>query len=106
MKPALLNPPNGPAGSAIPPQLSAKNVTQGETGDTAGAGIVRGRKLQRFFERPPEDDRSSSLVDWTVLLTGVVMLALSVAPAVNVKAHMISDDALDRAAPEEDWHPS
>ena len=62
--------------------------------------------MQRFFERPPSGDKGSALVDWTVLLTGVVMLALSVAPAVNVKAQKISDDTLDRVAPEEDWLPS
>jgi len=34
------------------------------------------------------------------------MLALSVAPAVTVKAEKISDDTLDRVATEEDWLPS
>ncbi|HCQ66525.1 MAG TPA: hypothetical protein DIU07_15875 [Rhodobacteraceae bacterium] len=62
--------------------------------------------MKRFFTHPPAGDTGSSLVDWTVLLTGVLMLALSVAPAVTVKAEKISDDTLDRVATEEDWLPS
>lgn len=66
--------------------------------------------MQRFFDRPLKGDRpdakGSDLIDWTVLLAGIVMLALSVAPAVSVRAEKISGDALDRVAPEEDWLPS
>ncbi len=62
--------------------------------------------MKRFFIHPPADDKGSALVDWTVLLTGILILVLSVAPAVTVKADKISDDALDRVTPEEDWRPS
>lgn len=62
--------------------------------------------MKRVLKHLPADDRVSALVDWTVLLTGVVMLALSVAPAVSTKAEKISGDALDRVMPEEDWLPS
>ena len=48
----------------------------------------------------------SPLVDWAVLLTGIVMLALSVIPAITVKADQISADTLDRVVAEEDWLPS
>ncbi len=62
--------------------------------------------MRRVFNHIPADDEGSALVDWTVLLAGILMLALSVAPAVTAKADKLSGDALDRAAPGEDWLPS
>ena len=62
--------------------------------------------MKRFFNNFPAGGKSSALVDWTVLLTGVLMLALSVAPVVTAKAEKIPGDALDRVEPGEDWLPS
>ena len=62
--------------------------------------------MKRVFNHLPAGDKGSALVDWTVLLTGILMLALSVAPAVTQSADKISGDALDRVELGEDWLPS
>ena len=62
--------------------------------------------MKRVFNNFPAGGKASDLVDWTVLLTGVLMLALSVAPAVSAKPDKIPGDALDRVEPGEDWLPS
>ncbi len=54
----------------------------------------------------PANERNSALVDWTVLLAGIVMLALSVAPAVTQGVDRVSGEAADRADPGQDWLPS
>jgi len=62
--------------------------------------------LKRVFNNFPTGGRASAVVDWSVLLTGILMLALSVAPAVTAKADKISGDTLDHVEPGEDWLPS
>jgi len=62
--------------------------------------------MKRVFNHFPASERRSALIDWTVLLAGVIMLVLSVAPAVTASTDKISGEALDRAEPGEDWLPS
>ncbi len=62
--------------------------------------------MKRVFNHFSQNDEGSTLIDWTVLLTGVLMLAISVAPAVTQKADKISGDTLDRVESGEDWLPS
>ncbi|MCB1355786.1 MAG: hypothetical protein KDK53_04550 [Maritimibacter sp.] len=62
--------------------------------------------MKRFFDGTTAGDDGSPVMDWAVLLTGIVLLAFSVIPAITVKADQISASTLDRVVAEEDWLPS
>lgn len=62
--------------------------------------------MKRVFNRFPVQDRGSSVVDWAVLMAGVVVLTFSVATAVTEPTDRISGDALDHATSGADQLPS
>lgn len=62
--------------------------------------------MRTIFAYFSEEERRDAFIDRTVLLTGIVLMALTVAQAAAAKANTRTGDAVDRAALVEGWLPS
>lgn len=62
--------------------------------------------MDKVFDRFARDEHGNALIDWSVLVAGMVLLAMSVVMTIAADTDEISDGATDRAASAEDWLPS
>jgi uncharacterized membrane protein YczE len=47
----------------------------------------------------------NAVIDWIVLMTGVVLMALSVVITITANVHQITDDSIERVEEAESSHP-
>lgn len=52
------------------------------------------------------EEDGNAVIDWTVLMAGMVLLALTVVLTITANVDQITDDTMDRVESMEDWLPS
>lgn len=62
--------------------------------------------MKRIFDRFATEEDGNAIIDWTVLLAGMVLLAVSVVITITANVDTITDDTMDRVESMEDWLPS
>lgn len=62
--------------------------------------------MQKIFERFMSDEEGNALIDWTVLLAGLVLMALSVVLTITGNVEHIVDDTTDRIEAQDQHLPS
>lgn len=62
--------------------------------------------MKRIFDRFAAEEDGNAVIDWTVLLAGMVLLAISVVLTITGNVDRITDDTMDRVESMEDWLPS
>ncbi len=62
--------------------------------------------MKRVFDRFASEEDGNAVIDWTVLMAGMVLMALSVILTITGNVDQITDDTMDRVESMEDWLPS
>ena len=62
--------------------------------------------MKRVFDRFASEEDGNAVIDWTVLMAGMVLMALSVMLTITGNVDQITDDTMDRVESMEDWLPS
>ena len=61
--------------------------------------------MKRVFDRFASEEDGNAVIDWTVLMAGMVLMALSVILTITGNVDQITDDTMDRVESMEVWLP-
>lgn len=62
--------------------------------------------MQKIFERFMSEEEGNALIDWTVLMAGLVLMALSVVLTITGNVDDITDNTTDRIEAQDKHLPS
>ncbi|GKY86895.1 hypothetical protein [Sinisalibacter aestuarii] len=58
------------------------------------------------FNRFAKAEDGNAVIDWIVLMSGVVLMAISVVITITSNVHTITDDTMERVEQMEDFRPA
>ncbi len=62
--------------------------------------------MKRIFDKFATEEDGNAVIDWTVLMAGMVLMAISVVIAITANVDQVTDNTMDRVESMEDWLPS
>lgn len=62
--------------------------------------------MKNIFKKFAAEEDGNAVIDWTVLMAGMVLMAISVVITITANVDHITDDTMDRVESMEDWLPS
>ena len=68
--------------------------------------MTKGKRVKRIFDKFATEEDGNAVIDWTVLMAGMVLMAISVVIAITANVDQVTDNTMDRVESMEDWLPS
>ena len=62
--------------------------------------------MKHIFDKFATEEDGNAVIDWTVLMAGMVLMAISVVIAITANVDQVTDNTMDRVESMEDWLPS